>query len=549
VWRAGWSGLLRRPSWGLALLMALFAARLVASAAGHSLTADEPHYMGTGVYLWKSGDYHFARTLRFQPPLAYHLASVPLLALDLSKVGATDDVSRQLALQGVVKRGTLRLLSRLPFALLACWGALLVFLWAREAVGPAAGLLAATVYTLSPMLLAHGSIAHSDIVVSVLYTQVLYTFWRWYRKPGFARLALCGVSLGLALLAKYSALLLLPTLGLLLLGAVWHRVPAPPGLPRPGPDAAGPRALWLCGIAAALGALAVATLWLGYGGSFAAVAEPGGRFPELALPGWLQPFFFYLDIHAVGRRVYFLGEFANEWRGFLFFPIAYAIKTPLGILLLLVLSLASLRRTPSPLGRFLAVPMLFFLAVVFFWVNVPTGLRYLLPLYPLIAVFIGTQLVSADRGAGAMRGLVVAALAWTALAGLWIHPHYLAYFNESMGGPRQGYRYLLDANLDWGQDLPALARDLRRRGDRVAHIAWFGPESPADYGIRMQPLRGCMPVPGLVAISANVREGLYAFPNVFAEPVPGCYDWLRAYEPVSRPGWSFFVYDIPTPAP
>jgi 4-amino-4-deoxy-L-arabinose transferase-like glycosyltransferase len=539
---------LRRPSWGLALLLALFAVRLVASAADHSLTADEPHYIGTGVHLWKSGDYHFARTLKFQPPLAYHLASLPLLGLDLSKVSATDDVAKRLVTQGVVKRGTLRLLSRLPFALLACWGALLVYLWACEAAGPAAGLLAAAIYTLSPMLLAHGSIAHSDIVVSVLYTQVLYTFWRWYRQPGTARLLVCGISLGLALLAKYSALLLLPTLGLLLIGAAWQRVPARPGPARPAPDGTGRRALWLAGVAATLAVTAVATLWLGYGGSFAAVAEPGSRFPELALPGWLQPFSFYLDVHAAGRRVYFLGQFAREWPGFLFFPIAYAIKTPLGILVLLVLSLASLRRTPSPLGRFLAVPMLFFLAVVFFWVNIPTGLRYLLPLYPLIAVFVGTQLASADPGPGAARALAVAALAWTALAGLWIHPHYLAYFNESIGGPRQGHRYLLDANLDWGQDLPALARDLRRRGDRVAHIAWFGPESPADYGIRMRPLTGCRPVHGLVAISANVREGLYAFPNVFAEPVPGCYDWLREFEPVSRPGWSFFVYDIPAKA-
>ena len=457
-----------------------------------------------------------------------------MLLVDRSSLDGRD-VSRQLVESGAISRSALRIASRVPFVLVACWGLVLVFLWGREASGPRAGLLAALVYGLSPMLLAHGSIAHSDVVVAVLYTQVLYLFWRWSREPGALRLTALGVSLGLALLAKYSALLLLPTLGLLLLFGV-----------RGAPEGVGARALWVGRTGLALGALAVATLWAGYGGSFAAVAEPGSRFPDLALPGWLQPFFFYLDVHETGRRVYFLGEFANEWPGWWFFPLAYAIKTPLGILTLLVLALASLRRTPSPLGRHLALSVGFFLAVLFFWVNVPTGLRYMLPLYPLVALFVGTQL--ADLGAGWTRRVAAVALAWAAIAGVWIHPHYLAYFNESIGGPRQGHRYLLDANLDWGQDLIALRDAVRERGDPVIRFATFGPERPADYGMRAQPLVDCLPVGGVVVVSANVREGLYAFPNVFAEPDPDCYAWLREHEPVARPGWSLFLYELPMTA-
>ena len=85
-----------RPAIWLAVLLALFAARLVDSAARHSLTADEPHYMGTGVHLWQTGDYHFARTLLFQPPLAFHLASLPLLATDLSELPAAREVGEAL---------------------------------------------------------------------------------------------------------------------------------------------------------------------------------------------------------------------------------------------------------------------------------------------------------------------------------------------------------------------------------------------------------------------------------------------------------------------
>ena len=532
-----------RPLLWLALLVALFAVRLVDSAVSHSLTVDEPHYMGTGLYLWQSGDYHFGRTLLYQPPLAFHLASLPLLAVDRSGVSGTRDVAERLIESGAIERSTFRIVSRLPFIAIACWGVVLVFLWAREAAGSVAGLLAAFVFSFSPMLLAHGSVAHSDILISVLYTQTLYVFWRWYSKPSLPRLALCGASLGLALIAKYSALLLVPTLGLLLAGGLLRRRPPSRVLPWLGPESTGARLRWIAGAGGVLAAAAIAVIWLGYGGSFASLAEPGSRFPELVLPAWIQPFFVVLDVNEGGRRVFLLGEFATQWWGFVFFPMAYVMKTPIGILALLCASMLSLRGARSPLGRFLFVPIAVLLAALLLWVKVPLGLRYMLPLYPLIAVFIGTQLGRPPPG-WSRRALVVAA-AWTAAAGLWVHPHYLAYFNELVGGPRQGHRYLLDANLDWGQDLVALADSLREHGDRPVSLAYFGPEDPSVYGIRATPLRGCEPVSGLVAISANLQEGLYAFPNIFEAPTPGCYDWLRAHEPVARPGYSLFVYDVP----
>ena len=35
-------------------------------------------------------------------------------------------------------------------------------------------------------------------------------------------------------------------------------------------------------------------------------------------------------------------------------------------------------------------------------------------------------------------------------------PGYLSYFNFVAGGSEGDGRYLLDSNLDWGQDLPGL---------------------------------------------------------------------------------------------
>ncbi len=530
------------PAAGLALLLALFAARLADTANSHSLTADEPHYVGTGLYLWKSGDYHFARTLNLHPPLAYHLASLPLLAFDLRGVPVARDVGARLVAGPEPSPRAVRLASRLPFALLSLWGAALCFAWAREVAGDAAGLLAAFLYTFSPMLLAHGALAHSDVTVTVFYLQTLYALWRWTRRPGPGRALACGVSLGLALLSKLSAMLLLGMVPLLLAGHAAGWLPA--GATPRGPA----RAAWLRSALAGAGLLAVAgaVLWAGYGGSFASVRLPEGPLAGVPVPGYLASVLVDQRINEVGRETYFWGHFSDRGPWYVF-PAAFAVKTPVGILALVVFALATAVRGPAPLGRFLTVPFAVFLGVACFWLDIPLGLRYLLPLYPLLFVFVATQLAPvvgspARRGA---RVIVAACCAWLAVASLAAHPHYLAYFNEPAGGPARGHRYLLDGNLDWGQDLPALASWLASRGNPVVKLAYFGPESPARYGIRSAPLRGCAPVSGRIAISANVRYGLYAAHNPMAPAVRDCYAWLDAYEPVASPGHSILVYEIP----
>ena len=93
--------------------------------------------------------------------------------------------------------------------------------------------------------------------------------------------------------------------------------------------------------------------------------------------------------------------------------------------------------------------------------------------------------------------------------------------------------------------MTTLARELEKRGNPRVWLALFATERPADYGIRGRKLQGCEPVQGMLAISANVRRGLYAAHNILRAPEPGCYDWLDAYEPVARPGHSIFLYDLP----
>src|SRR5206468_2966426 len=50
----------------------------------------------------------------------------------------------------------------------------------------------------------------------------LFALWHYLRQPNLKRLLLCGAALGAVLSTKFSAVLLLPVAGLLVLAAVWR---------------------------------------------------------------------------------------------------------------------------------------------------------------------------------------------------------------------------------------------------------------------------------------------------------------------------------------
>jgi hypothetical protein len=147
---------------------------------------------------------------------------------------------------------------------------------------------------------------------------------------------------------------------------------------------------------------------------------------------------------------------------------------------------------------------------------------------------------------------------WQAVGTLRIAPQYLAYFNESIGGPAHGYKYVVDSNLDWGQDLGRLARWWEAEGRPPIHLSYYGSADPARYEIEYQPLptvafwdcaellpeahwaEASRPRSGWIVISATCLQNIGSY---LGEDVN--FDWLRAYDPVARVGHSILVYKIP----
>ena len=184
-----------------------------------------------------------------------------------------------------------------------------------------------------------------------------------------------------------------------------------------------------------------------------------------------EPFlygFAYALRSSEARAAFLNGEFNTT--GFAwYFPMALVLKTPLPTLAIVVAAAATplvIWRRGSNVGRcrvrrciYQAAPLLVFL-VIYWWValrsNLNIGHRHILPTYPVMFILCGAVGTWFRSRKAIVRVLPVLTIGWLAWESLAIYPHYLSYFNELAGGPRHGYRYLVDSSLDWGQDLPGL---------------------------------------------------------------------------------------------
>jgi hypothetical protein len=183
------------------------------------------------------------------------------------------------------------------------------------------------------------------------------------------------------------------------------------------------------------------------------------------------------------------------------------------------------------------------------------GLRHILPIYPFVIVLAA---LAADhllrRRATSARWIGAALVGVAALEFATVYPNNLAFFNRLAGGPSNGYRYLADSNIDWGQDLKPLKAWMDR--SNVAHInlAYFGVADPAYYGIDctymggttipgVAPAKLAAPrLPGYVAVSATLLDGV-----PFGERDRDFYKPLRDRQPAADIGGSIKVYWVERP--
>lgn len=421
-------------------------------------------------------------------------------------------------------------------------GALLVVLvgwWAHRLWGRWAAVVAMALACLEPTLVAHASLAHTDVGVSLFTALALYLLWEHAVAPSAWHAARAGMAVGLALVSKYSSISLLPIIGLILIGHIVFGDVMGGGWPA------------RCTTATLGGRIGqgAATLVLIVVPVLAVI--PAAYFFQGFAP-WLSGFELFFALARAGQPAFFLGQYSTEgwWH---YFPVAFLIKTPLGSLFLIVLGLA-LARAGTPLRRretlFLLAPVLLFFGVLT-QARVNIGVRYALPVYPLLFVLASRTVTVSTRRAWVMPSLVALALTFTAVSTLRVMPHQLAYFNELVGGPEQGYHYLGDSNVDWGQNLKRVKAFMEREGVPIIYLSYFGTAPPGYYGIRYQYVPGSWPLewpPPSDLVPAELRRKLLIISavnlhEIFSHDDP-LFKWLQNRKPVARIGYSMFVYDL-----
>jgi len=164
-------------------------------------------------------------------------------------------------------------------------------------------------------------------------------------------------------------------------------------------------------------------------------------------------------------------------------------------------------------------------------------LRYLLPIFPFAFIWISKVARAVQFGHRKIAAVAAVALLWSVGSSLWIYPHSLSYFNEAVGGPRNGHAHLggvpVDSNIDWGQDLLYLKRWLDDHPEaQPLHLAFNGSYDASIAGIEYTP-PPTEPQPGWHALSVNKIRGQGRE-----------YEYFLRFEPVAMAGYSIYVYHI-----
>ncbi|MBI2071325.1 MAG: glycosyltransferase family 39 protein [Elusimicrobia bacterium] len=396
--------------------------------------------------------------------------------------------------------------------------ALAIFIWARQLYGIKGGLLALALYSFCPNILAHSSLATEDLLITAFFFMATYSCWLYYEKPVAVRAIGLGVCAALALLSKHSAIILLPAL----IGAVWCSMRF--SSEKPGPRLS--RHLPLAALSL------IITILLFY--RFIHVDE--------YFKGVLGAYRYI----SRGQMSYMAGQYSSTgfWHYFFFTFIA---KTTIPVLLLgtIGLWLEFRDRIRTRTVFFLLLPAVILLTASMF-TPLKIGHRHILPIYPLLYVLCA-KITQSPR----LKLAALFLLPWHILSAVSIGPHHLEYFNEMFGGAKKGWHYLVDSNIDWGQDLSYLRRYLKQHPDTEVVLSYFGPMPPKSIGFTFQDflsefseqhphINTPNPQREILAISVTKLQGVYFSPQLGADP----FYWLKMFQPIDRAGYSILIYDI-----
>jgi 4-amino-4-deoxy-L-arabinose transferase-like glycosyltransferase len=394
----------------------------------------------------------------------------------------------------------------------------LVFIFARQLFNTRAAVLAVALFSFEPTILAHGKVV-KDVYVAFVYLLFFFALYLYGSRPGLLRALWLGLACGLALVAKYSMVILVPVL---LVSFCFV------GL-RPPSRTSRRQVLvhLLVAVFTTLLMLKAAYLFIHQpliaADVEALVGNDQGTLLVSALKpssGFVPPYFVYgvyrtFMHNDLGHPAFLLGAYSDHgW--WYYFPVAFALKTTIPFLLITLVSLAwaafgSFRREVKFL-ILLAPVVIYGLMAMSASINI--GIRHLLPVFPFLFILAGALLDSVmrtRRNHGLAVGLVVVFIAAAATEALRAYPNYMSYMNQLASG-RPAWEYLSDSNVEWGDDTGALAEYLKERGETRVRASFLGgslllPLYGVEYIDLLTPPGTRLPETRYIALGASFLNG------------------------------------------
>ena len=552
----------------------------LASSQGDSLAVDEVPHIGAGYSYIKSLEY---RLNPEHPPLIKDLAGIAISWLSFTNApfnipdwtGAVNgqwNFGRTLIFNSGINPDLVKTLARLPMFCVFILLAWFIWKWTRERYGNRAGIIALILFSFSPTVLAHNRLVATDMGAAAGVVFATYFFVKFLRNQKPKTFWIAVLALGLALLTKFSMILLGPYFILIatiheirqkstkqiifqsigktiLLGimavclVVWpfyviHT--ANYSVQQQMHDATGILSTHSDGF------LKSTILWI----SDKPILRPFGQ--------WLLGISMVMQ-RAMGNSViYWMGDIVPNG-GPLYFPIVYLLKEPLiWWVFVAIVIVGFIFHRKSDIRNPKSDDWIWATWILLYWIvsiesSLNIGIRHLLPVYPFTIMLVSGRVAQyKSRIATAIISTLL--LLYVACA-FFAWPNYLSYFNKIVGGSSGGYRYVVDSNLDWGQDgkrfgkwvisqnIPCVSTDYFGWADLSAYagnrIVWTSSsqwEDRADF------------------IKRNQCDGWLAVSTTFFQNSIGQKEheingernwrWLLNEKPITTIGNSIFVWQI-----
>jgi hypothetical protein len=471
--------------------------------------------------------------------------------------------------------------------------------WAWRLGGPVAGAVAVAAFCLDPNFLAHSPLLKNDVPIAMIFLWFMAAIWRIGRHATLLNCMALALSIGVALTVKFSGILTIPILILALTARAL--------IPEPWPclkwmaQTRNRRFASAAGISSASCAIAYVFVWACYRFRYGPSTDPrqlfdfsemwwiaakheafaayntfnlsGAQLQQWYIhwkPGVVYRVVLWIGNHhlmpqswvegllftwgtAPGRDAFLLGTNAMSGRWY-YFPIVIAVKTPLGTLAALAISAVYWAVNRASFARFWDCLALLLLPIVYLATAMTSdlnlGVRHILPVYPFLFIILGLTAANGlrrfRRPATVVIALFLLGLATETYAA---YPDYIPFFNIAAGGWKNGPRILGDSNVDWGQDLPAIAKWQREHPQYQLFLSYFGSVDPRYYGIHYVSLPNSNSLddeapnnsrPHVYAISGNAPHDPWLSPEM-----RDFYTKLQSREPVAVLGHCIYLYNQP----